>query len=268
MTKEIKKEARTAIRSVSPHPVPVTIVLIVLILLLSFLSLRVDGTWDVLMTLSDALEQGTAVELESLLTSSSGSGVSSLLSLALSVMILMLDTGYTIYCLHAASGEETALGNLFDSFGCFFRIIWFDILHAAILYLWSCIYTLAASVLLMLTGWVIGYLLLLPLLVPAVCAVYAYRQGIYLLVESARTDTPKPAVLCLRESRTLMQGHKGELFRLDLSFLGWYLLMVLVPPTAIWVMPYTSVSYACFFRRLHPAAPQSEIELDDGDLPF
>jgi uncharacterized membrane protein len=47
----------------------------------------------------------------------------------------------------------------------------------------------------------------------------------------------------------MMSGRKGELFVLDLSFLGWSLLM-LFPFVAVWVLPYTSVTYTNYYLAL------------------
>jgi hypothetical protein len=47
----------------------------------------------------------------------------------------------------------------------------------------------------------------------------------------------------------MMQGRKGELFILDLSFFGWYLLAA-IPLVSIWVTPYTQLTYAYYYNAL------------------
>lgn len=52
-------------------------------------------------------------------------------------------------------------------------------------------------------------------------------------------------------SRHLMIGHKGRLFWLDLTFIGWYLLTALTAGIAyLWVAPYISATKAAFYEDL------------------
>lgn len=63
-------------------------------------------------------------------------------------------------------------------------------------------------------------------------------------------DNPQLSALdCIRASKQMMDGRKGELFVLDLSFLGWYLL-ALFPFVTIWVTPYTSITEVNFYLAL------------------
>ncbi len=54
---------------------------------------------------------------------------------------------------------------------------------------------------------------------------------------------------CLRLSSQMMNGHKRELFLLDLSFLGWFLLS-LIPGVVIWTAPYTGITYTNYYLAL------------------
>ena len=48
-----------------------------------------------------------------------------------------------------------------------------------------------------------------------------------------------------------MDGRKGNLFCLDLSFIGWALLAALTAGIGnLWLMPYMTVSRAAFYRSL------------------
>ena len=89
------------------------------------------------------------------------------------------------------------------------------------------------------------YLWTLLLIVPGIIAAYRYRQALYLLIEN-----PELSPLdCLRFSSQMMVGHKWELFVLDLSFLGWYLLCLL-PGAIVWVEPYTRITYTNYYLAL------------------
>jgi len=82
-------------------------------------------------------------------------------------------------------------------------------------------------------------------IVPGIIAAYRYRQALYLLL-----DHPEMGVMdCIRESKRLMTGHKGELFVVDMSFLGWYILCA-VPFVSVYVTPYVNVTYAGYYDAL------------------
>ena len=52
-------------------------------------------------------------------------------------------------------------------------------------------------------------------------------------------------------SRQLMKGHKMDLFILDLSFIGWWLLGIISCGIGLlWVMPYYRQTKANFYRNL------------------
>ena len=63
----------------------------------------------------------------------------------------------------------------------------------------------------------------------------------------------KSPVQCLRESKTMMAGHKEELFRLDLSLIGWYLLGMapyLGYAAQVWTVPYISMIKTLYYEKL------------------
>ena len=64
---------------------------------------------------------------------------------------------------------------------------------------------------------------------------------------------------CIRESKRLMKGHKGEIFMLDLSFFGWYLLTA-IPVVQIYVTPYVQLARAEFYNRLVGCSTAAEEE--------
>ncbi len=54
---------------------------------------------------------------------------------------------------------------------------------------------------------------------------------------------------CIRESKRLTSGWKGELFVLDLSFIGWMILSI-IPLVSIYTTPYMSTTKANYYRAL------------------
>jgi len=65
---------------------------------------------------------------------------------------------------------------------------------------------------------------MLLLIVPGVVAAYSYSMAFYIL----KDNPAMPADKAMDESKKMMFGHKNELFMLDLSFLGWFLLAAVI----------------------------------------
>lgn len=237
--KAMKQGAKDAIRQTRPRPIWVTLALTLVLMLLTVLTLVIDGEWAAYMEMYQAALEGVALYVEP-------SGTTSfwgwLLSIALEVMTIELTMGFVLYAMRVSRLEKPGFGDLFDSFGMFFRVIWIYILPSLLLALWSLIYAIPAAALAVLVDGYWPLVVCLPLLIPMIRANYGYRQATYLMF-----DHPEMTCMqCIRISRDMMDGHKWELFKLDLSFLGWYLLS-LIPFVALWVTPYTAVTRARYF---------------------
>ena len=93
------------------------------------------------------------------------------------------------------------------------------------------------------------YILLwsLLLVVPGVVAAYRYAMTPFIL-----TDHPEmTASEAIERSKQMMDGHKGELFVLDLSFIGWCILASICANLGyLFVNPYQSAARAAFYREL------------------
>ena len=95
-----------------------------------------------------------------------------------------------------------------------------------------------------------GLLWSLLLIIPGLIKFYSYSQSLYIFKDRADKEnlTLKG---CLTRSKQLMQGHKFELFKLQLSFLGWIVLSIFTLGIGLlWVMPYMSATFAAFYDEL------------------
>lgn len=93
---------------------------------------------------------------------------------------------------------------------------------------------------------IIAFLSLL-LIVPGIIAALMYSQVFFILSE----DNTKSISRCLSESSEMMKGHKGELFVLYLSFIGWWLVAAITFGIgALYVYPYQQVTSANFYLAL------------------
>lgn len=85
------------------------------------------------------------------------------------------------------------------------------------------------------------------LIIPGIIKGYQYAMVPYILAENPDTDYRS----ALKFSRDMMRGHKLELFILELSFIGWYLLGLLACGVGmLFVMPYQYATTAEYYVEL------------------
>lgn len=222
----LKADARQRLSRYRPNPIVVGLIVFLISWVLSMLAGSVLGM-NALVKIFDmtqyADEEAFLKAYEHFLYNYRPSGVAMLLAAALSIMNYMIGVGFAIYSLHVSRGEKADYGNILDGFGIFFRVLWLAILEGIFIFLWS-----------------------LLLYVPGIVAAYRYRQALFILL-----DHPEMSALqCITESKEMMRGHKGELFALDLSFIGWMLLQGVFAPLAVWLAPYREITYANYYNAL------------------
>ncbi len=95
-------------------------------------------------------------------------------------------------------------------------------------------------------------------IIPGIIKSYSYSMALYILAENKGMS----ALEAIRQSKEMTEGHKMDLFVLELSFLGWALLGVLTFGIAyIWIIPYMSTTLTNFYRALKPAEAAEAIEV-------
>lgn len=145
-----------------------------------------------------------------------------------SVIGLLIDgpmlLGVTIFSLALARKQEADVSQIFLGFNDFLRALVTYLLMMLFILLWG-----------------------LLLIIPGVIASLAYSQVFYILAED-KNIKPMDA---LRKSKAIMEGHKGELFRLGLQFLGWFLLSILTLGIGLlWVLPYFQTTMVLFYDKI------------------
>lgn len=148
---------------------------------------------------------------------------SQMMDAVLTFLVEIVGVGFSIFTINTVRSASPCLENLLDGFSMFLRVFLLLLLEGIFIFLWS-----------------------LLLVIPGLIAAYRYRQAVYLLI-----DHPEMSVLdCLRKSKELMRGHKWELFSLDLSFLGWWLLSAICAPVSIYLRPFTETTRVLYYQRL------------------
>jgi uncharacterized membrane protein len=101
-----------------------------------------------------------------------------------------------------------------------------------------------------------NFLWFLLFIIPGIIKAYAYRMVPFILAEN-------PGIGCKRAieiSNKMTYGHKFDMFILDLSFIGWYLLGVLALGVGVFfVMPYQNATLAELYLVLRQNAVSSGI---------
>ena len=84
-------------------------------------------------------------------------------------------------------------------------------------------------------------------IIPGIVKSYAYAMTPFIMAENPEM----PASEAITASKEMMDGHKGELFTLDLTFIGWDLLCLLTLNIGhLWLNPYKNAAYAVFYKDL------------------
>ncbi len=219
--RQMKLDARDAMRTHKPSVYMVTFVFLLITLILDTLSAKLQFPG---MKLSEIMrftyQEDQIMALWQAAAHRSAS--SRLLDLAVTIMSAMLTGGFTLFCLRVSQRREAGVGTLFDLFAWFFRFLWLNILIGIFIFLWS-----------------------LLLVIPGIIAAYRYSMAIFIFLD----DPEKGALQCIGESKAMTQGYKGQIFVLDLSFIGWALLSV-IPLVNIFTAPYMMVTRANYYRAL------------------
>lgn len=88
-------------------------------------------------------------------------------------------------------------------------------------------------------------------LIPGIIKNYSYSMAFFIYKDHIQSNPDISFLDCITESRKLMNGHKMDLFLLQLSFIGWYLLgLITFGIGLIWVIPYKDAANANFYRHL------------------
>lgn len=109
-------------------------------------------------------------------------------------------------------------------------------------YLWKCI-------------WI--YLWMLLFIIPGIIKAIAYSQMYFIIAEYPNISVRK----AMQISKVMTKGFKGDLFIMELSFIGWALLSGLTANIGLlWLAPYKSMSYANAYHAMKAHA------LKTGDI--
>ena len=153
-----------------------------------------------------------------------------LIGLVLFILALPLTWGYQTLFLGAVRGGEATAKDLFEGYNkeLFSRVLTTTLLYYVYVFLWS-----------------------LLLLIPGCIKSYSYAMTPYILKDNPEMKNNA----AIEESMRMMDGHKLELFLLDLSFIGWAILSILTCCIGfLWLVPYMNMARVNFYEDLKKAS--------------
>lgn len=150
------------------------------------------------------------------------SSVSFIVNLLLSGTLMV---GSAVFFLNLANGVEARVENVFSQF----KHHWGN----------TCVMGLLITIFTMLWSFLF--------IIPGIIASLSYFAAPYILAEHPEIKASE----AIKMSKEMMNGHKKELFLLNLSFIGWFLLGIITLGIAyIYVMPYLQATMAEFFNEI------------------
>lgn len=84
-------------------------------------------------------------------------------------------------------------------------------------------------------------------IIPGIIKSYAYSMTPFIAAENPELGSDE----CIERSMKMMYGHKWELFVLDITFIGWWLLcLITFGIAALFVHPYNTLAHIEFYKEL------------------
>lgn len=121
-------------------------------------------------------------------------------------------------------GNRVTLENLFCGFSDLGRTLLLGLMRSIFIFLWTLLF-----------------------IIPGIIKSLEYSMAFYIMVDHPEMDWSQ----CLQESSRLTSGYKGDLFLLQLSFIGWYLLALLTCGIGmIFLAPYVEVTMGNAYEQL------------------
>ena len=153
--------------------------------------------------------------------------VQAVASLGISLLLLPMAWSFAVYFLRLIRDEDISYSRLFDGYQQFARTFLTELLKALYIILWSIL-----------------------LIVPGIIKSYSYAMTEFVM----KDDDTLAYNAAIEKSMALMEGHKMQLFLIDLSMIGWIILSLLTLGIGfIFLEPYMYACHAHFYEDLKAA---------------
>ena len=179
-----------------------------------------------------------------------GNGIQMILAIALGSLVValvlylwqsLMTVGFEGYCLAMSRGQNPGVSTLFCAFPRVGGVLLTRLLTGVFMFLWSLLFTLGLVVVMILGAGLatavpfLGALVMFAGMI-AYIVVLVWVSLRYALADYILLDQGVSGMQAIRRSKEMMRGNTGKLFMLELSFIGWYLVMFAVALVGILVM--------------------------------
>lgn len=115
----------------------------------------------------------------------------------------------------------------------------------------------------------LAFFMMLIAIIMIVIISYRYLLSPFLLMDNENMG----GIESLRTSAQLMKGHKGHMFLISLSFIGWEILTIFTLGIGqLWLLPYVTITTIFFYMErigeLEHPEPEATIEMDDFETAY
>ena len=136
----------------------------------------------------------------------------------------VIELGYARFLLKQHDGEDPQVNELFSQFDRFGAGFCQRLLRGIYVFLWTLLF-----------------------IIPGIVASLKYAMTPFIMAENPNMTASQ----AIDVSKELMEGHKGDLFILNLSFFGWGVLSALTLGIgSLWLNPYINAAQAAFYRSI------------------
>ncbi|MBP1754867.1 MAG: hypothetical protein H6Q59_1265 [Firmicutes bacterium] len=132
-----------------------------------------------------------------------------------------IELGYCRFNKNLIKGTNPQFSDIFSQLNLFGKALGLRIVTTIFIILWSILF-----------------------IIPGIVAAYRYSMAFYIMDDNPSIDIME----AIRQSKSMMQGNKGRLFCLHLSFIGWAILCLFTCGIGyLWLGPYISAATAAFY---------------------
>lgn len=217
--RELKREAREINRSACVSAYLFSLIYLLISFVLNFCSAYVSD--DIVVYLNLNFPEIPVPSF--LLHASYPTLLITFVSVLVWLLLSVLHGGYSLYSLGVRRGEQMPYTTLFDGFAFVGKLILLNLVMSIFIALWLMLF-----------------------IIPGIIASYRYRFAVYNLCEN-----PEIGVMeAIEMSKVQTAGFKGELFIMDLSFIGWGILTGFTAGILmIWLLPYMTQTLLGYFQQ-------------------
>lgn len=169
-------------------------------------------------------------------TNSPGNTLLEIISTLVAMIFSYAEVG--VYLKMSRSPEPVTFGDFIEGFSGALKAILIGLWQVLWIWLWSLLF-----------------------IIPGIVKAFAYSQMVYLAHEYPNIPVRK----LMKLSMAITKGHKGELFVMVLSFLGWAILCCFTCGIGyLWLNPYESMSFTnAYHAMLKEALDTGKIRMED-----